>query len=140
MGEYFGLCGMIVNLGGNIVVDGERPDDGPWRIGVKDPRNPSTNIATIPLHSGSVVTSGTYERSFEQDGRRFHHILDPQTGWPVDTDLISATLVCDRALDAEGYSTTVLALGKDAGARFVRECSVIEHACLITIDGEMLLL
>ncbi len=136
----FGLQGMVANLGGNIVVGGSKPGSDVWRIGVKDPRDPSRNVAVVPVRQGSVVTSGTYERSFERDGVLYHHVLDPGTGWPVDTDLASATLVCLRSLDAEGYSTTVLALGKAEGARFVREHPEIRHACLVGCDGELVLL
>lgn len=136
----FGLQGMVANLGGNIVVGGSKPGSDVWRIGVKDPRDPSRNVAVVPVRHGSVVTSGTYERSFERDGVLYHHVLDPGTGWPVGTDLASATLVCQRSLDAEGYSTTVLALGKAEGARFVREHPEIQHACLVGCDGELVLL
>lgn len=138
--ERFGLSGAVANLGGNVVVGGSKPGADAWRVGVKDPRDPSRNVAVIPVAAGSVVTSGTYERSFERDGMLCHHVLDPRTGWPVDTDLAGATLVCSRSIDAEGYSTTVLALGKKKGARFVNERPEIEHACLVGRDGELLLL
>ena len=139
-GGRFGLQGMVANLGGNIVVGGRKPASDVWRIGVKDPRDPSRNVAVVPVAQGSVVTSGTYERSFERGGVLYHHVLDPKTGWPVDTDLAGATLVCERSLDAEGYSTTVLALGRRKGARFVREHPEVEHACLVGCDGELELL
>ncbi len=140
MSPRFGITAVLANLGGNVVVGGEKPQGEPWCIGVRDPLDPSKNLVCVPLEAGSVVTSGTYERSFERDGVRYHHVLNPQTGWPVDTDLESATLICRRSLDAEGFSTTVLALGKVGGARFVRQRPEIEHACLIGRDREVLLL
>ncbi len=140
MDGRFGLSGMIANLGGNVVVGGTKPDGEPWRVGVKDPRDPSRNAAVVPLACGSVVTSGTYERCFRRDGVLCHHVLDPRTGWPVDTDLASATLVCESSLDAEGYSTTVLALGKERGSALVRHRPEIRHACLVGTDGELVLL
>lgn len=138
--DDFQISGMIANLGGNIVVEGNKPGLSSWLIGVKNPWDSSRNVAVMRLASGSIVTSGTYERSFEREGTLYHHILDPRTGWPVDTDLASASLVCERSIDAEGYSTTVLALGKEAGSRFVRERPEIMHACLVGNDGELLLM
>lgn len=138
--DRFGLQGMVANLGGNIVVGGSKPGFDVWRIGVKDPRDPSRNVAVVPVAQGSVVTSGTYERSFHRDGVLYHHVLDPATGWPVDTDLASATLVCERSIDAEGYSTTVLALGRERGAAFARERPEVAHACLVARDGSVSLL
>lgn len=140
MGPGSGVDAMVATLGGNVVVAGERPEGGPWRIGVRDPSDPARNIAVIPIASGSVVTSGTYERSFHRDGVLYHHVLDPATGWPVDTDLASATLVCERSIDAEGYSTTVLALGRERGAAFARERPEVAHACLVARDGSVSLL
>lgn len=140
MGEECGISGMIANLGGNVAVAGSKADSEHFVIGVKDPLDPAKNLATIPLESGSAVTSGIYERSFLVDGKRYHHVLNPKTGYPVDTDLLSATLVCGRSLDAEGFSTTVLALGKERGATFIRERPEIEHACLVCDNGELLLL
>lgn len=138
-GGRYKLTGMVANLGGNVIMWGSKDDGSPWMIGVRDPWNPSCDIASIPLRSGSVVTSGVYERSFEHDGITYHHVLDPKTGWPVTTDLASATLVCQDSIDAEGFSTTVLAMGKAEGSAFVRDNLCIHHACLIGNDREIIL-
>lgn len=130
-----GVEGFIVDLGGNVVVGGAKPDGSPWVIGVKDPADPSQMAATLSLASGSAVTSGTYERCFERDGRRYHHILDPCTGYPVETDAASATVVARRSIDAEGYSTTLLALGIEAGSAFVRAHPAIDRAVFVDVDG-----
>ena len=86
----------------------------------------------------SAVTSGTYERSFEHDGATYHHILDPETGFPVQTDIAGATVVARTSLDAEGYSTTLLALGKEQAVRFVREHPSIMAAYLADDEGRVI--
>ena len=134
------ISGMIANLGGNVILGGSKPECDVWKIGVKDPWNPSRNVAVLETRSGSVVTSGIYERCFERDGILYHHVLDPKTGRPRHTDLASATLVCADSIDAEGFSTTVLALGMDKGSEFVRSRSEIQHACLIGAKGDIRLL
>lgn len=134
----YGVSGLIVDLGGNIAVSGAKPDGSAWVVGVKDPFDRARPAASISLEAGSVVTSGTYERSFEREGLLYHHVLDPKTGWPVRTDLASASLVCSRSIDAEGFSTTVLALGGRRGADFAKRQPEIEHACLIGADRELM--
>lgn len=96
-------------------------------------------FAQVPVAQGSVVTSGTYERSFERGGVLHHHVLDPKTGWPADTDLASATIVCARSLDAEGFSTSVLALGSEDGLQLVKDVPEIKKACLVKRDGRLVL-
>lgn len=109
-----GATGALVNLGGNVLVRGAKPSGAPWRVGIREPRcsadSPGT-LAVVDLACGSMVTSGIYERCFEQGGVRYHHILDPSTGWPVDTPWAGVSVVAERSIDAEGFSTTLLALG-----------------------------
>ena len=88
----------LVNLGGKVAVMGGKPDGAPWRVGVRRPLPSSSmplldSFAVLALRDGSAVTSGIYERAFEQDGKLYHHILDPRTGFPAETDLLSATVV-----------------------------------------------
>ena len=108
-----GLSGSIVNLGGNVMVRGEKPTGEAWRVGIRDPKNPGSLLGAVSLREGSAVTSGTYERSFRKDGALYHHVLDPRTGMPVDTDVAGVTVVARRSIDAEGFSTTLLALGME---------------------------
>ena len=110
-----GLSGSIVNLGGNVMVRGEKPTGEAWRVGIRDPKNPGNLLGAVSLREGSAVTSGTYERSFRKDGALYHHVLDPRTGMPVDTDVAGVTVVARRSIDAEGFSTTLLALGMERG-------------------------
>lgn len=108
-----GAHGWVIDLGGNILVGGEKPDGAPWKVAL--PRIPGSTDAVrqITLRRGSVVTSGTYERACTIDGVRCHHILSPQTGRPVSVEYQAATVVCERSIDAEGFSTTLLALGPE---------------------------
>lgn len=115
-----GLASFVVNLGGNVVAHGTKPDGALWRVGLQDPFDKSAVVGSIALRDASAVTSGTYERSFERDGELFHHVLDPQTGRPVCTDAAGVTVVARKSLDAEGYSTTLLAMGIERGLAFAR--------------------
>lgn len=134
--EAHGLSGIIVNLGGNVAVSGTKPTGDPWRVGIRDPRDPSQLIGAVPLVAGSAVTSGVYERCFTApDGTFYHHILDPRTGHPVETDVAGVTVICEKSIDAEGFSTTLLALGLERGLALARRHPEILQAFFIAPDG-----
>ncbi|MDR3283892.1 MAG: FAD:protein FMN transferase [Treponema sp.] len=104
----------IIDLGGNIYVYGQKPGNEKWRVGVKDPENPDDSpVVRLEIGSSTVVTSGMYERFFEQDGVRYHHILDPKTGYPANSGLLSVTIVSPSSLAADALSTSAFVLGKD---------------------------
>jgi thiamine biosynthesis lipoprotein len=109
--------GAIIDLGGNVLVEGSRPDGKPWRIGLQDPFSTDRGayLGVASLTSRTMVTSGVYERFFFKDGKRYHHILDTKTGYPVDNGLMSVTVVSARSFDADGFTTTVFALGRQKG-------------------------
>ena len=116
----------LVNLGGNVAVMGGKPDGAPWRVGVRRPLPSSSmplldSFAVLALRDGSAVTSGIYERAFEQDGKLYHHILDPRTGFPAETDLLSATVVAQSSLDADGYTTALIMMGADRALAFAEQ-------------------
>lgn len=133
--EAQGLEAFIVNLGGNVVAHGAKPDGSAWRIGLQDPRTKDAVVGAVEVCDASAVTSGVYERRFERDGKLYHHILDPQTGYPVDTDTAGVTVIAQRSLDAEGYSTTLLSLGIERGSAFVREHPAILRAFFVDHAG-----
>jgi thiamine biosynthesis lipoprotein len=117
----------IVDIGGNIVVLGSKPWGQPWRIGVQDPFEPrGAFCGVIELKDATAVTSGVYERYFEQDGRRYHHILDTRTGYPVEGPLVSITVVADESMAADALATGVFSMGAAAGVRFVSSFPDIE--------------
>lgn len=97
----------LINLGGNIKTIGTNVLAGkPWRIGIQDPRQPrGTNLAVLPICNQSVVTSGTYERKLQVNEHTYHHILDRKTGYPVNTQLASLTIISDNSLDGEIWTT-----------------------------------
>lgn len=131
-----GVSSFILNMGGNIVACGQRPGGGPWRIGIKNPFDPDSCARCIPLFEASAVTSGIYERCFiGDDGILRHHIIDPSTGYPVQTDAVSATAIARKSIDAEGFSTTLLALGIERGIEFARNRPELDNAIFIDRGG-----
>lgn len=133
-----GLKNFLINLGGNVVAHGEKPGGAAWNIGIRDPRNEGAIVGAVPLRDASAVTSGIYERCCEMDGTFYHHILSPETGMPVETDVAGASVIADRSIDAEGYSTTLLALGTVRGLAFAREHPAIRKAIFVTRNGDVL--
>jgi thiamine biosynthesis lipoprotein len=103
----------VIDLGGNIYLHGAKPDRTPWRVGVKDPEDHEGSPAlTLTLWgSATVVTSGGYERFFQADGKTYHHILDPKTGYPADSGLLATTIVASSSLAADALSTATFVLG-----------------------------
>ncbi len=137
LGAY-GFSGIIVNLGGNVAVTGAKPTGEPWRVGIRDPREPSRLIGAVPIARGSAVTSGTYERCFTApDGTFYHHILDPRTGMPAKTDAAGVTVICEKSIDAEGFSTTLLALGHKRGIALAQQHPEILQAFFIDANGKV---
>lgn len=131
----------FVNLGGNVAVFGGKPDGAPWNVGIRVPRPshdaPEDSFAIVQVADGSVVTSGIYERAFvDADGIFRHHILDPRTGVPAQTDLASATLVCGRSLDGDGYTTALIVMGLERALAFAEALPGCE-AVFVTLDGRV---
>jgi thiamine biosynthesis lipoprotein len=131
-----GVKTAVVDLGGNVLTFGAKPDGSPWRIGLQDP-DPAvprgSHIGMLEFRGArAVVTSGTYERFFVRDGTRYHHILDTTTGRPVANDLVAVTIVTDRSIMADGYSTLVFASGLEGGRAFAEAAGV--DAIFFTTD------
>lgn len=135
-----GVTGAIINLGGNVLTVGEKPDGSPWKIGIQDPASDRGDyVLTLELTEMSVVTSGPYERFFiGPDGRRYHHILDTTTGYPVESELTSVTIVTSESLLADALSTTVFALGRERGMGFIENYEGVEGV-FITAGKEIYL-
>lgn len=111
------VVGMILNLGGSSVMTyGEKPDGSSWKVALTDPRDTEGGyLGAITLDANQFLsTSGDYEKYFIEDGIRYHHILDPKTGYPVQNGLTSVTIVCDQGYLADGLSTACFVLGMDA--------------------------
>ncbi len=128
----------IINLGGNIIVLGTKPGNELMNIGVKRPFGKEGEVMYgLSLKNKSIVTSGIYERYFEKDGRIYHHILDKNTGYPADTDLMSATIITESSLDADALSTICILLGSEKALDFINSLDDTE-AVLITSNYEIL--
>lgn len=130
-----GFENFLVNLGGNILTHGTNPQDNPWVIQVTNPVAGTSEAPLVKVTHASVVTSGTYQRFFTQNGRLLHHILNPKTGYPAESDAVSATIICEKSLDAEGFSTTALALGIEKGRAFCAAQPEILAAYFIDANG-----
>ena len=103
----------MVNLGGDIRLVGPRPDGSPWSLGIQHPRQQGRLLATLSLQSGALATSGDYERFFEIDGKRYCHVLDPRTGWPVHA-WQSVSVVAPACLAAGALTTVAMLKGEQA--------------------------
>lgn len=127
----------IINLGGNVITVGGNPKGTPWRIAIQDPFNPRGEfIGVVTVADKTVVTSGTYERYFEVDGKKYHHILDPFTGYPVENNLFSVSIITDKSVDGDGLSTTCLLYGLEEGMKLIEKLDNVE-AVFITADKKV---
>lgn len=115
-----GVNSAIINLGGNILCVGSKPDGTPFNIGIQMPfADRNETIEVMEIVDYSVVSSGIYERFFQKDGVTYHHILNPKTGYPVDNNLISVTIISKQSVDGDGLSTTCFALGLEKGLELI---------------------
>ena len=127
----------ILSLGGNVQTLGLRPDGKCWTVGVQDPAEPSAVLGTLSLGAGqAAVTSGGYQRFFEQDGRTYQHVLDPKTGRPAESGLTGVTVVCADGARADALSTALFVLGEEGALSLWRETGSFE-LLLVTADGRV---
>ena len=134
-----GVKSGIIDLGGNIVTIGKKPDNSDFNIGIQKPFDErNAVITTVKVNDKSVVSSGTYERYFEKDGKIYHHIFDPFTGYPVDNDLEEVSIISDSSLSGDAFSTTCFALGKDKGMELAGKYSEDIDAFFVTEDMDIL--
>lgn len=120
-----GVRSACINMGGNVVTIGTKPDGSPWTIGVRDPNGtPEQSAEVLKISGGAVVTSGNYERCFERDGIRYHHILDPKTGMPVSNGLASVTIVGERSDLCDALSTACFVLGEEESGTLLKQYGV----------------
>jgi len=128
----------LINLGGNVQTVGAPPEEAGWAIGLKKPFGEADElIGVIGVNNRSVVTSGVYERYFELDGICYHHILNPHSGYPLDTDLMSVTVISDRSLDGDIYTTLLYGLGVEKGMACLEDKPGIE-AIFVTRDRQVI--
>ena len=138
-----------ISLGGNVFVLGTKPDGSDWRVGIKDPRNESGLAAILSLRDAYAITSGGYERYFEENGKTYHHIIDPSTGYPADSGLLSVTVVAaDNGPDWAGagngamcdaFSTALFVMGEEQALDFWRNGGYDFDLVLVTEDGRVVI-
>lgn len=140
-----------ISLGGNVLAWGDRPDGDPWLVGIQDPGHPDEEayVGGLRLEDAFAVTSGSYQRYFEQDGRIYHHIIDPATGYPADSGLTSVTVVADCSREAadglagtgtmcDALSTALFVMGEEKALDFWRTSGFEFQMVLVTEDGRVL--
>lgn len=116
----YGITSAFTNFGGNVAVIGAKPDGSMWDIGIQHPRRDDGLIGAISIENGSVVTSGDYQRYFiGNDGERYHHVLDPKTGYPAKSGLVSVTVASRSSVTADALSTALFVAGIEKGLRFL---------------------
>ncbi len=132
-----GVTSGTVNLGGNVLCIGKKPDGSPFRIGIQHPfENRNEVITAVKAEDISVVSSGIYERYFMQDGKMYHHILDPSTGYPYNNGLVAVTIISGKSVDGDALSTTCFAMGLEKGLEFANSLENV-YAVFITEDEKL---
>ena len=130
-----GVQSALLNLGGNVQTVGAKPDGSPWQIGIKDPQGEDA-MMVLSVEDQAVVTSGGYERYFEQDGQTYWHIMDPSTGHPADSGLLSVTIVGKQGIICDGLSSSLFVMGLEKAADLWAQSGDFE-AVFVTASGEV---
>lgn len=135
-----GVTTAIIDLGGNVYVMGNSPRGNQkedWTVGIQDP-NQARNVVlgSVPETNMSLVTSGIYERYLEVDGKTYHHLFNPKTGYPFDNDLAGVTIVSKKSIDGDGLSTAVFSMGVKDGMKYVEDIKDTE-AIFVTRDDKV---
>jgi thiamine biosynthesis lipoprotein len=130
-----GVVNFLINAGGNVYAAGKRPDGMPWRVAVTDPIDPTHYLGVAEASDLSLVSSGDYERYFEVDGQRYHHILDPKTGYPAKKNH-GTTVFLSSSQDADALSTSLFILGHDSSEELLSHFPGI-GVIFVEIDGNL---
>ena len=127
-----GAVAGVVSLGGNVQTFGQKPDGSKFTIGITNPSDGQSVLGTLEVGEKAVITSGSYQRFFEKNGKRYHHIMDPRTGAPADSNLVSVTVICDRGEEGDALATSLFVMGKDKAIAFAKD----NNLSLILVDKE----
>ena len=133
--RQYGITSGLVNLGGNVQVYGTKTDGSLWRIAIQSPDDENSYLGVLAASDLAVITSGGYERYFEQDGVVYHHIIDPATGYPANNGLVSVTIVSADGTLADGLSTSLFIMGKEKAIAYWQEHSEEFDTILVDEDG-----
>ena len=133
-----GVKSALINLGGNILTIGSKPNGTPFNLGIQKPFDEQgTTITSVKTIDTSVVSSGVYERYFEADNKLYHHILDTTTGYPCDNELLGVTILSEDSVDGDVLSTSCFVLGLDDGVKLIKSLDGVE-AIFITEDNKLI--
>ena len=135
-----GIVSAALDLGGDVCVMGTKSDGSAWRVAVKDPADTESYLGVLEAEDECIVTSGVYERYFEENGVRYHHILDPRTGRPAESGLVSVTVVCGNGSRADALSTACFVLGEDGALALQKSLAARGtefELILVTDDGRV---
>lgn len=136
--QEYGVSSALVSLGGNIQAIGTKPDGSSWKVGIRDPKGGQQDyIGVLSVENQAVVTSGGYERYFEEDGETYIHIINPRTGYPADGDLLSVTIVSKDGTLADGMSTALYIMGYEKACQFWRQHREEFNVILVTDNGKI---
>lgn len=138
--DIYKECGVtsgLVSLGGNVQLLGKKTDGSEWKVAVESPKEDGNYLGVLEASDKAVITSGGYERYFEQDGKKYHHIIDPSTGYPAENGLTSVTIVSDDGTLADGLSTSLFIMGKDKAEAFWKKNSDKFDTILLTDDNKL---
>jgi thiamine biosynthesis lipoprotein len=132
--RQFGITSALIDAGGNFYALGTPAGRAYWRAGIRHPLRLEEVVARLPVTGKGVSTSGNYERFFEIGGKKYCHIMDPRTGWPVE-DMLSATIIADSATAADALSTAVFVLGKEKGMRLIEQLPNVEGILIVPAEN-----
>ena len=134
-----GIQGGWISLGGNVYAHGTKPDGSGWNVSIRDPADTAAGAAIVTLSNEFAVTSGGYQRFFTaQDGTVYQHILDPKTGKPAQSDLLSVTIIADNGTMADAYSTALYVMGESGAISYWSAHRAEFDMVLITVDNRLL--
>lgn len=136
--QEYGVQSGLVSLGGNVQVLGSKVDGSKWNVAIENPEDTSSYLGVLKIKDRAVITSGGYERYFEEEGVKYHHILDPRTGYPAESGLTSVTIVSEDGTLADGLSTSLFVMGKDKAITYWTQNSEKFDFILETEDGKLL--
>jgi thiamine biosynthesis lipoprotein len=132
--QVSGIENFLVEIGGEVFAAGYRKDGTPWRVGINQPSVTASTTdvyQVVPLHNRAMATSGDYRNYFETDGKRFSHILDPRTGYPVNNGVVSVSIVTDSCMFADGLATAIMVMGLEKGMALLRSLKGVEGFIIV---------
>ena len=138
--QIYKKCGVtsgLVSLGGNVQLLGAKPDGSAWKVAVESPDEDGNYLGILQAKDKAVITSGGYERYFEKNGKKYHHIIDPSTGYPAENGLTSVTIISDDGTLADGLSTSLFIMGKEKAEKFWKKYNDKFDVILLTDDEQL---